>query len=256
MSTIIKLHNLQVNRQGKAILQNINMEIGYTDRVAILGPNGAGKSFLLRILSADLVPSFGSYVEIFGQIFGKTRLANLRKQIGYVATRQTFWFTTNETVWQVVASGIDGVYGASRDFDDYEKNQVEESLSRFDLTKIQDRPYEVLSDGEKRKTLLTRALVLKPRLLILDEPAIGLDIPTRLNFLSQIDELAKELPLIYVTHNLEELPQSINKVVLLKKGQVFNQGSKREVLNSTNLSKLLDIDVEVVERNSKYFVLH
>jgi iron complex transport system ATP-binding protein len=254
--SMIRLQNLHVTRQGSPILQDINLEIQANDRVAILGPNGAGKSFLLRILSADLVPSFGSYVEIFGQVFGKTRLADLRQQIGFVATRQAFWFDSKDTLWQVVASGLDGVYGASREFEDFEKTLIDESLAKFDLTKIQERPFEVLSDGEKRRTLLARSLVRKPKLLILDEPAIGLDIPTRLRFLETVDELSQELPLIYVTHNLEELPQSINKIVFLKAGQIFAQGSKEAMLTSENLSNLLDIPMEVVHRNGKYFTLH
>lgn len=256
MSTIIKLKNLHVARQGTSILQDINLNIQSPDRVAILGPNGAGKSFLLRVLSADLVPSFGSYVEIFGEVFGKTKLADLRKQIGFVATRQAFWFNSKDTLWQVAASGIDGVYGTSRDFTKEEEDLITTSLTKFELAEIQNRPFEVLSDGEKRRTLLARGLVHKPKLLILDEPAIGLDIKSRLKFLETIDQLSQELPLIYVTHNLEELPTNINKVVFLKDGKILNQGDKIGMLNSENLSQLLDIEVEVVEKNGRYFLLH
>jgi iron complex transport system ATP-binding protein len=256
MTPIVRLENLHIHRQGQSILENINLIMNGRDRLAVLGPNGAGKSFLLRVLSADLVPSFGSYVEIFGQVFGQTRLADLRRQIGFVATRQAFWFRSSDTVWEVVASGLDGVYGVSQEFEDEEKKLIDESLDKFGLTQIIKRPFEVLSDGEKRRTLLARGLVHKPRLLILDEPAIGLDIPNRLSLLAEIDRLAKELPIIYVTHNLEELPTCINQVLLLKHGQIFAQGTKEDTLTSSNLSKLLDIKLEVVPQNGKYFVLH
>jgi ABC-type molybdenum transport system, ATPase component/photorepair protein PhrA len=93
MNNLITVKNLHVLKNGKFILQDINFTIDWQDRVAILGPNGAGKSFLLRVLSADLVPSFGSYVEIFGKVFGKTKLSDLRAQIGFVSSRQLHWFS-------------------------------------------------------------------------------------------------------------------------------------------------------------------
>ncbi len=256
MHNLITVKDLVVSRQGKFILQNLSFTITHQDRVAILGPNGAGKSFLLRVLSADLVPSFGSYVEIFGQAFGKTKLSDLRAQIGFVSSRQLHWFSNKDTVWQVVASGIDGVYGATRDFSQQETNLILESIDRFGILAIKDRLFEVLSDGEKRRTLLARSLVNKPKLLILDEPAIGLDIPTRVKFLETLDQLSLNLPIIYVTHHLEELPKTINKVMFLKDGKLIGQGSKTDMLTSENLSKLLDMDVEVVLKNGRYFILH
>jgi len=256
MNNLITVKNLHVLKNGKFILQDINFTIGWQDRVAILGPNGAGKSFLLRVLSADLVPSFGSYVEIFGKVFGKTKLSDLRAQIGFVSSRQLHWFSNKDTLWQVVASGIDGVYGASREFSSREVKLITESLDRFGILEIKDRLFDVLSDGEKRRALLARSLVKKPKLLILDEPAIGLDIPTRVKFLETLDQLSLNLPIIYVTHHLEELPRTINKILFLKEGKLIAQGSKADMLTSDNLSKLLDMEVEVVLKNDKYFILH
>jgi iron complex transport system ATP-binding protein len=256
MNNLITVKNLHVLKNGKFILQDINFTIDWQDRVAILGPNGAGKSFLLRVLSADLVPSFGSYVEIFGKVFGKTKLSDLRSQIGFVSSRQLHWFSNKDTLWQVVASGIDGVYGASREFSSHEVKLITESLDRFGILEIKDRLFDVLSDGEKRRALLARSLVKKPKLLILDEPAIGLDIPTRVKFLETLDQLSLNLPIIYVTHHLEELPRTINKILFLKEGKLIAQGSKADMLTSDNLSKLLDMEVEVVLKNDKYFILH
>jgi len=256
MNNLITVKNLHVLKNGKFILQDINFTIDWQDRVAILGPNGAGKSFLLRVLSADLVPSFGSYVEIFGKVFGKTKLSDLRAKIGFVSSRQLHCFSNKDTLWQVVASGIDGVYGASREFSLHEVKLITESLDRFGILEIKDRLFDVLSDGEKRRALLARSLVKKPKLLILDEPAIGLDIPTRVKFLETLDQLSLNLPVIYVTHHLEELPRTINKILFLKEGKLIAQGSKADMLTSDNLSKLLDMEVEVVLKNDKYFILH
>jgi iron complex transport system ATP-binding protein len=252
---MINLQNVQVVRGSKTILHDINLQFTSQDRIAIIGPNGAGKSFLLRILSADLVPSYGSYVEIFGQVFGRTKLADLRRQIGFVATRQTYWFDSKDTLRQVVASGLDGVYGASREFTPEEEELIDLSLDKFRLTEIQAQPFEVLSDGEKRKGLLARGLVHQPRLLILDEPAIGLDIRSRQNLLKTVDELSGKLPLVYVTHNLEELPDSINQVVLLKEGRVFRHGPKAEVMTTENFSSLFETELELVQRRNKYYLV-
>ncbi len=256
---IIKVKNLNISRNGKKILNNLNFTVNQNQRVAVIGPNGAGKSFLLRVLSADLVPSYGSKVEIFGKRFGETPLHLLRKEIGFVSSRLLYQFGQKQTTGEVVASGEDGFYSFGRDNDQEQYFKIlekaKEKLAYFGIADKFESNFESLSDGEKRKSLLARALINNAKLLIFDEPAVGLDLHTREFFLQEVDALAEDGPLIYVTHYLEELPKCITDVILLKNGEIFAQGSRQDFLNSKIISELLDLKVEIIHRNNKYYVL-
>ena len=282
---MLKISNLNLTRQGKVILNNINFQLKENQHLAIIGANGAGKSFLSRILAGDLVANYGSEVEILGAKVGKIKLSELRKKIGFVSTFQANNFKqkvsylknflkdkdkdfeleekyqaeeeSSNSILEVVLTGFFGTTGLPKKPDVSMIKKAKQELAKFDFkpsAKIDLKAnFETLSDGEKRKVLLARSLVLDPEILVLDEPCQGLDIPTRENFLNKIDEVCKNKLLIYTTHHLSEIPKSIQKVLLLKEGQIFKFGEKTEVLTSANLSNLFDTPLEIIQKKGRFF---
>jgi len=255
MKKIISAKNIKIVRQGTKILKGIDIEMLSNQHLGIIGHNGAGKSFLLQILSADIIPSSGE-VTILDQTFGKTNLWNLRKKIGFVSSKLIFWYKDQVKVLDVVASGFHGTFGLPEKITDHQKKRILQVLKFFDIEALQDRFFETLSDGEKRKVLLCRAIVLDPKILIFDEPCQGLDIPTREIFLKDVDKLSKKINIIYVNHHLEELPFCITDIVFLKKGKIFAKGKKDQMLTSKMISDVFDFPLEVVKKNKRFFVQH
>ncbi len=248
---IIFVKNLKIIRQGNEILKGIDLQMYSNQHIGIIGPNGAGKSFLLQVLSADLIPSSG-LVEILGKQFGKVNLFELRKEIGYVSNRMFYAFESNMTCLEVVCTGFSGVMGLPDGYTKQEAKQTIEILEFFGVEYLKDRKFEVISDGERRKIMLCRAIVTDPKLLIFDEPCQGLDIPSREFFLNDVDKLSKKIPILYVTHHLEELPGCITDLILLKKGEIFVKGKKNVILTSKNISDLFDYNLEVTEKDGKF----
>lgn len=255
MNEIISVSQLGITRQGTTILSDINFTMNQSQHIAIIGPNGAGKSFFLRVLSADLIPSSGT-VTLLGGTFGKTNLWDLRRRIGFVSSRLAFWYEANSTAADVVYSGFFGTYGVSEEVSDEQKERAHQMLSFFGMGSFTERLFETLSDGERRKILLARAMVTEPDLLIFDEPCQGLDIPSRDIFLEDVDRLAQKTPIIYVSHHPEELPSCISEVLYLKSGKIFKFGPKEEMITTENMSALFDYELEVVKKGDRFYVQH
>lgn len=255
MTEIIFTKSVSLNRQGNKILDDISLSISDDQHLSIIGPNGAGKSFLLQILSADLIPSKGQ-VKILGKEFGKVSLWDLRKEIGFVSNRMLFWYDSKITCLEIVCSGFYGTYGLPEGYTEEEKQKAQVMLKFFDIEYLENRKFEVLSDGERRKVLLSRAIITDPKLLIFDEPCQGLDIPSREHFLADVDSLAQKTPIIYVTHHLEELPSCITDVLLLKNGKIFEQGQKDIILTSEKISTLFDYQLEVIKKDGRFYLQH
>lgn len=253
--SIIDLNNVSLTRQGKTILSDVSFTLEAGDRLAIIGPNGAGKSFLLRLLSADLIPSSG-HISLLGKTFGETNLWELRRRIGFVSTRLAFYYEGNITVREVVASGFAATLALSEPLTVHQAAAVQTSLEFFQLQTLAEQTFETLSDGEKRKTLLARAIVEQPELLIFDEPCQGLDIPTRERFLAEVERLATTTPIVYVTHHVEELPTCITKVLFLRQGSVIALAAPEALLTSEELSALFNYPLAVQSRGGRYYIQH
>lgn len=255
MYKIVSAKELKIVRQGNEILKGIDFEMNDDQHIAVIGPNGAGKSFLLQILSADSIPSSGT-VKIFGQEFGKVSLLKLRQQIGFVSNRMFYAFEEEMTCLEVVCTGFTGFLGLPDGYTEEQATRAKKMLKFFKVDYLAERKFTVVSDGERRKIMLSRAIVNEPKLLILDEPCQGLDIASREIFLNDVNKLAEKIPLIYVTHHLEELPSCISDLILIKDGKVFDNGKKNDILNSDKISRLFDCDLEVIKKGDRYYTLH
>ncbi len=254
---VMELRNVSVIRDGNRILGPIDLDIFQGESVAILGPNGSGKTTLSRILSGEVFPYFDEVDPHLFRIFGKERCSrfDLLRHIGVVSMDLQSLFSPGITVYEVVCSGLFSGLGIHPDrivSDDID-SKVKSASKMMSIDDILDREVSKLSLGEMRRALIARAMVHEPDLLILDEPMTGLDIVMRSRFRSLLDTLIRNgVGLILITHDLSEIPSSVDRVVALKEGHILYDGSKKDVLTDDVMTELYGESIKVVEDNGAY----
>jgi iron complex transport system ATP-binding protein len=242
-------------RTRRPILDTISWEARTGERWALLGPNGAGKTTLLTLLGAVEFPSTGA-VEVLGGRLGRADVFRLREQIGFVDARLGRRFAPSLTVEQVVHTGATGTIGL------FEERLTEADHARADalvetlgVRPIASQRYADCSHGERTRALIARALVPRPRLLLLDEPGAGLDLAGRETLLAALSRLAVEDPelvTVTTTHHLEELPAETTHALLLRDGRAVAAGPVDETLTAPALSACFGLSVEIARTNGRW----
>jgi iron complex transport system ATP-binding protein len=254
---LIEISNATVWRGTTRVFNRFSLSIEQHERVAILGPNGSGKTTLLKLINRELYPvaSDDSYVRILGH--DRWNVWELREHIGLVSQDLQSGFMPNSTVFDAIVSGFFssiGVHYQLRDqVEQWQKEKAEEVLVSLGLESLRDREFKTLSTGQQRRCLLGRALVHDPDTLILDEPTSGLDMSASFDYLARIRDLARRgRNLLLVTHHLNEIPPEIERVIVLKEGEVLADGPKAEVLNGALMSRAYDAAISIVEQDGHY----
>ena len=251
---VLTLQDVSLRRDESWILHHIDWEIQKGDHWALYGLNGAGKTALLNMLCAYYFPTSGQ-VKVVGKTFGKSVLGDqLRRKIGIVSTGFQEKLNPEDSAFEIVLSGAYASIGL------YEKPTPEirakaiQLLHQLGSIEYADRDYGALSQGEKQRILIGRALMGEPELLILDEPTCGFDFIARealLKTVSEISRLENSPTIIYVTHYVEGILPIFRNTLLLKKGRVFAKGLTKEMLTSENLSAFFETDVECIWKNDR-----
>ena len=258
MKEILNYKNITFKRDGRKILKDINWKVCESENWALLGLNGSGKSTILSMIPAYTFATSGE-LSVFGKTFGSCVWNDVKTKVGFVSsTLNNFSDRLNtQTLSDVVLSGKYNSIGIYQEITQQDREEANKIIDDFKLTQLKTNKFSTLSQGEQRKTLLARALMNKPELLILDEPCSGLDIRAREIFLKSLEEnfKNKNMPFIYVTHQIEEIISSVTHVAILDKGEIVAQGNKFEVLTEENLSKLFDIDLKIEWSNDRPFLL-
>lgn len=238
-------------RQGQhTILHDVNWKISPGEHWAIIGVNGSGKTSLLNLLNGYVWPTRGS-IAVLGSRYGKTNLEEVRRKIGWVSISladKILASHSNDLALDIVVSGKFASIGMWVKPDETEYAMALHILKMFQSEHLANKPFRVLSQGEKQRILIARAWMAKPKLLILDEPCTGLDMKNRELLLDSISGLKeqKDCPtLIYVTHHAEEVLPMFNRVLILKNGSILASGEKESVLTDENLSRAFDINVRI-----------
>ncbi|MDM5337428.1 ABC transporter ATP-binding protein [Fictibacillus enclensis] len=247
MERVISFEDVSWRRDGQNILSEINWEVKTNEHWAILGLNGSGKTSLLNIVTGYHFSTTGK-VTVLGNEFGKTNLPNLRKKIGYVSSslEKFSQLLEQETVEEVVVSGKFASFGIYEEVTDEDWEKAGSLLTALRLDYLNGKTFNKLSQGEKRRVLIARALMCDPEILILDEPCTGLDVFSREEVLGLMDDIVqKNSHLLYVTHHIEEISDVITHVLLLRDGQIVASGPKQEVLTSESLSETYKMPVDV-----------
>jgi iron complex transport system ATP-binding protein len=248
--TVLRLAGVNLWRSTaagpKQLLRDIDWELARGQRYALLGHNGAGKSTILSLAGAVQFPSSGT-VDILGNRLGRVDMRELRADVGNVSAANRI--PPRLTVRDYVFTGITGtVQPLPRKYGQAEKKRALESLELMGLGPMADREMAYCSQGEQSRARIARALVPQPRLLLLDEPAAALDLPSREQLIDALDVLAAEFPaltMILVTHHLEELPGSFGHALLLKQGATVAQGDVHSTLTAENLSECFGLPLAV-----------
>jgi iron complex transport system ATP-binding protein len=262
VTAVVRTQGLGVRTAGSVLLDDIDLEVRRGRHLALLGPNGAGKTTLLRVLSTYRFPSRGS-VEVLGATFGQVDLRTLRPRIGFVSVGLDPLLQGSSRVAEVVAAARDGVLlplrsttgDARAPVDDAGTEAVGQALERMGVAPLGDRRLHTLSQGERQRVRIARALAVEPELLLLDEPFAGLDLGGRESLLADLDRLLAEADgptVLLVTHHLEELPTGLERVALLRAGRLVAEGPPTAVLTDEALSATFGLRVEATHHAGRW----
>jgi iron complex transport system ATP-binding protein len=244
---VLSLRGVRVTRDGQPILQDIDWAVCSGERWAILGPNGSGKTTLLRVAGARLWPTAGT-VEILGRRLGTVDVRTLRGRVAFVSGAVVRELRANQPVREVVASGKFGALETWwHTYTDEDWADADRLLLDAGVGGVADRDFGVISEGERQHVLLARALMSRPEILLLDEPAAGLDMGARERLMSVLGSIATGPlgPLVMVTHHTEEIPPGITHAILLAEGRIQRSGRVEEVLTSEAVSQCFSVSVSV-----------
>lgn len=255
---VICLNRISWKRNGKEILQHVSWEVEKGQHWAVLGLNGSGKTTLLKMITGYEWPN-GGQVSVLGNLYGKTNIPELRRSIGWVSTSldDKFQFRPSDTALEIVLSGKFASIGLYEDITQKDLDKAIELMERFNIRHVKNQTLSSLSQGEKRKAMIARALMASPKLLILDEPCNGLDIYSKEELLSSIEKMMAQSDgptVLYVTHHIEEIVPSISHTLLLKEGKVVAQGSKRTTVTEPLLAETYKVPVSLDWENGRPWI--
>lgn len=252
---VLQFVDVTVRRGAKVLLDRIDWTVEVDERWAVLGPNGAGKSTLLAIASAALHPTSGT-AYVLGERLGGTDVFELRPRIGIATAAIAERIPAGERVTDVVVSAGYGVLGRWREaYGRLDVRRAAKLLDRVGVGELGERTFGTLSEGERKRVQIARALMTDPELLLLDEPAAGMDLGGREDLIRRLTRFAADPDAptsVLVTHHVEELPPGISHVLLLRDGGVVASGLARQVLTDEHLSATFGLPIRVWRRDGRW----
>ena len=251
---VLRLDGVTFRRNGKEILHGIDLRVGAGEHWALLGPNGAGKSTILGFCGAQTHPTSGT-VDVLGRRLGRVDMQELRRHIGHVNPRHPI--RSDLTVLDVVLTGFTGTIEKMMRWapSDAERARAYELIALVGLDDRADAEWPTMSQGERGRSLIARALAASPALLLLDEPTTGLDVAAREQLLETVDDLSRsepEVASVLVTHHLEELPESTTHAMVIADGRVLAAGATADVVTSETISEAFRHPIDVAHDEGRW----
>src|SRR3954447_12233610 len=255
MDPVLQLAGVTVRRGGTNLIADIDWTVEEDERWVILGPNGAGKTTLVQVAAAQIHPTAG-VAGILGEVLGTVDVFELRPRVGLTSAALAERIPRQELVRDVVVSASYAVVGRWREqYDDLDHERASDLLAQLHIDRLADRTFGTLSEGERKRVQIARALMTDPELLLLDEPAAGLDLAGRESLVNTLAELAQDQyapATVLVTHHVEEIPRGMTHAMLLKEGNIVAAGPLRETLTAENLTKTFDLELSLVEADGRW----
>ncbi|MGK5552499.1 ABC transporter ATP-binding protein [Actinomadura kijaniata] len=253
---VLELRGVGVKREGATLLRDVTWTVNEGERWVIVGPNGAGKTTLLQVAAAMLHPSSGS-VEILEEELGRTDVFELRPRIGFASSAVAEKVPAGETVIDLVLTGSYAILGRWQE--EYDTTDVSRAVALLDALGCSDlirRSFSTLSEGERKRVQIARALMPDPELLLLDEPAAGLDLGAREDLVDRLGRLAADPTaptIVMVTHHVEEVPEGFTHALLLRRGELVAQGKVDEVFTTEHLTAAFGVPLGVERQNGRWY---
>ena len=255
---MIHIENIHLYRNDKKILDDLSWHVQKGQHWAILGLNGSGKTTLLKVINGYIWPNEGS-VQVLGETYGKTYIPKMRTRIGWVSNAMIDNFNWQDNAIEIVLSGK---FGALRLFDEVTDEEIDHAVSimkHFHCDHLANKSFEHLSQGERQRVQIARAIMADPEILILDEPCGGLDLIERENLLQTIEQIAQAEngpTLIYVTHHVEEILPCFSHVLLMKDGKNIEANARETVLTDELLSDFFGREISLqIERERAWVAI-
>ena len=242
--------NINCYKNGCRVIKDLNLKISYSENVVLIGPNGSGKSSLIEIINRNIYPVISNESKL--KIFDKEliNLWELRKRISTVNNDIKNRIKPNLQVFDLILSGLYGRYCYIEKKSERDSYKVEKIIKKMNISNLSKKYFSHLSDGEKQISLIARALIKKPDILILDEPTANLDYKSKFFLVDKINELSKlNTKILCVTHDISTITHIYDRVIMLKDGKIIADGDQNKVMNSENFNKLFGIQVEVTYKN-------
>lgn len=255
---MIHIENIHLYRNDKKILDDLSWHVQKGQHWAILGLNGSCKTTLLKVINGYIWPNKGS-VQVLGETYGKTYIPKMRTRIGWVSNAMIDNFNWQDNAIEIVLSGKFGALRLFNDVTDEEINHAVSIMKHFHCDHLANKSFEHLSQGERRRVQIARAIMADPEILILDEPCGGLDLIERENLLQTIEQIAQAEngpTLIYVTHHVEEILPCFSHVLLMKDGKNIEANARETVLTDELLSDFFGREISLqIERERAWVAI-
>jgi iron complex transport system ATP-binding protein len=255
MSDVLELASVSVVRGSATLVHDITWDVAEGERWVVLGPNGAGKTTLLQLASGRMHPTTG-LVGILGEILGAVDVFELRPRIGLASAALAERLPARESVHDIVVTASYGVVGRWREsYDALDHERADRLLDAMGLAGFRDRTYGTLSEGERKRAQIARALMTDPELMLLDEPAAGLDLGGREDLVQRLAALARD-PLapamVLVTHHVEEIPPGFTHVLLMRGGGIVASGPIGTTLTAESLGEAFGLSLVLERHNDRW----
>jgi iron complex transport system ATP-binding protein len=254
MHPILSVENLTINRGAAHLVRDIDWSVRHGEHWVILGANGSGKTSLLRALGGYLTPSEGA-VHLLGETFGEADWRELRTRLGFVSASIAHLLHDEDTALEIVAGGRQAMMGFWGNLPARDRTSARRLLKSLSASALAPKPWQILSQGERQRVLIARALMARPKLLLLDEPCSGLDPVARERFLSFLQDLGSRkdtAPMVLVTHHVEEILPVFTHALVLREGRALASGTIREVINDRTLQAAFDGPVRVAKKDGRF----
>ena len=245
--------NISCYKNGYKVVKDLNLKLKYSENVILMGPNGSGKSSLIDLINRNIYPVLcnNSLLKIFNKEL--INIWELRKKISTVNSEIKNRINPYLKVNDLIISGLYGKYCLISNKSETDISIAEDLISKMNLSNLSQKYFSYLSDGEKQIALIARALINHPEILILDEPIANLDYRSKFYIIDKINELSKLSTNIFcITHDLTMITNIYDRVILLKDRSIIADGCQRDILNSKNINKLFDINIELIEYKGKW----